>query len=154
MGLQKSGTGVGLLAASCGTVPNRVVFDPWRLAAKAVHALPDRGRALNDFTVRMFVPAPGADDVIAGGVALEVMDDVLRALLTLRPIESLRQIDVPVLFINGRLDHVRAHARRYLAATQNGRLLPIPGASHMVSVVRPREFTQALLEGYRDACGA
>ncbi|MFU8947464.1 alpha/beta fold hydrolase [Mycetocola zhadangensis] len=142
---------VGLLAAACATVPHPIVMHTWRVLAKGIHAFPDRGRALNDFAVRLFVPQPGATDVIAGGVALEVMDDVLLALLTLRPIERLAEIDVPVLFVNGRFDHVRAHARRYLAATRNARLVTVPGASHMVSVVRPVEFTEALLDGYRDA---
>lgn len=144
----------GLLAAACATVPHPVVMHTWRGIAKVIHRFPDRGRALNDFAVRLLVPEPGATDVIAGGVALEVMDDVLLSLLTLRPVERLREIEEPVLFVNGKLDHVRAHARRYLAATRNARLVTIPGASHMVSVVRPVQFTEALLEGYREATGA
>lgn len=141
----------GLLAAACATVPHPVIMHGWRAASKAIHTFPDRGRALNDFTVRLFVPQPGATDVVAGGVALEVMDDVLRSLLVLRPLERLTEIDVPILFVNGRFDHVRAHAARYLAATRNGRLVTVPGASHMVSVVRPHQFTDALLDGYRHA---
>ncbi|MCU1546164.1 MAG: Lysophospholipase, alpha-beta hydrolase superfamily [Homoserinimonas sp.] len=141
----------GLLAASCGTVPHPFLMHSWRGLAKVIHAFPDRGRALNDFAVRLFVPSPGADDVIAGGVALEVMDDALLALLKLHPIERLRQVREPVLFVNGRFDHVRLHASRYLAATTRGRLITVPGASHMVSVVRPHAFTNALLQGYADA---
>lgn len=144
----------GLLAAACATVPGPVIMHGWRMLAKGIHTLPDRGRALNDASVRLLVPRPGADDVIAGGVALEVMDDVLLSLLTLHPIERLREIEVPVLFVNGSLDHVRAHAKRYLAATRSGRLVTIPGASHMVSVVRPRQFTEAMLGGYAEATGA
>ncbi|MCU1559944.1 alpha/beta fold hydrolase [Mycetocola sp.] len=144
----------GLLAAACATVPHPVVMHGWRAISKVIGTFPDRGRALNDFTVRLFVPEPGATDVIAGGVALDVMDDVLLSLLELRPLERLAEIDVPVLFVNGRFDHVRAHAGRYLAATRNGRLITVPGASHMVSVVRPHAFTDALLEGYRDATSA
>jgi pimeloyl-ACP methyl ester carboxylesterase len=141
----------GLLAAACATVPHPVVMHGWRAASKVIARFPDRGRALNDFTVRLFVPQPGAADVIAGGVALDVMDDVLRSLLLLHPIERLSEIDVPVLFVNGRFDHVRAHAGRYLGATRNGRLVTVPAASHMVSVVRPHRFTAALLDGYREA---
>jgi len=141
----------GLLAAACGTAPSAAIMHGWRAIAKVIHLLPDRGRRLNDVTVRLFVPQPGATDVIAGGVALEVMDDVLLSLPRIHPVERLREIDVPVLFVNGRFDHVRAHARRYLDATRNGRLLTVPGSSHMVSVVKPREFTAALLDGYREA---
>ena len=141
----------GLLAASCGTVPGRVILGGWRLLALGIHTFPDRGRSLNDFVVRLFVPSPGAEDVIAGGVALEVMDDVLRELIALRPVQALRSIDVPVLFVNGRFDHIRWHARRYLVATPNGRVITVAGSTHMVSVVRPREFTEALLAGYAEA---
>lgn len=144
----------GLLAAACATVPHPVIMHGWRGISRVIGLFPDRGRALNDFTVRLFVPQPGATDVIAGGVALDVMDDVLLSLLSLNPLERLAEIDVPVLFVNGRFDHVRAHANRYLAATRNGRLVTVPGASHMVSVVRPHEFTDALLEGYRDVTAA
>ena len=143
----------GLLAASCGTVPTRLVLDGWRVLARGIHRFPDRGLALNNLAVRLFVPAPGSDDVIAGGVALEVMDDVLRQLQKLHPIESLARIDEPVLFVNGRLDHIRWHAARYLAATANGRLVTIPGATHMVPVARPAAFTEAMLEGYSEASG-
>ena len=143
----------GLLAASCGTTPNRAVLDGWRILARGIHALPDRGRGLNDFMVRMFVPRVGAEDVLAGGVALEVMDDVLRALRPVKPVRSLARIEEPVLFVNGRLDHFRLDARRYLAATPQGRLVTVPGATHMVSLVKPDRFTQLLLDGYAEAGG-
>lgn len=147
------GRAAGLLAAACGTVPNPVVMHAWRGIAKVIGRFPDRGRGLNDLAVRIFVPEPGATDVISGGVALDVMDDTIRALLSLRPLERLREIGEPVLFVNGRWDHVRAHARRYLAGTRNGRLVTVPGASHLVTVIRPHEFTAALLDGYREATG-
>jgi pimeloyl-ACP methyl ester carboxylesterase len=141
----------GLLAASCGTEPNRLVLDGWRILARGIHALPDHGRALNDFAVRMFVPPSGAVDVLAGGVALEVMDDVLRELRPVKPARSLARIDVPVVFVNGQLDHFRLHAGRYLAATHNGCLVTMPRTTHMLSVVRPEEFTRILLENYTKA---
>ncbi|HEV7956175.1 MAG TPA: alpha/beta fold hydrolase [Marisediminicola sp.] len=144
----------GLLAASCGTVPNRMIIDGWRLLAKGIHTLPDRGRALNDFALGIFVAPSGARDVLAGGVALEVMDDALQVIRALSPLASLAAIDEPVLFVNGRFDHVGLHAARFLAGTRRGRLVTVPGATHMVSVTHPAEFTQALLEGYTEATGA
>src|SRR5690606_38980062 len=38
----------GILAASCGTTPYRVLLDAWRVAARVIHTFPDRGRAFND----------------------------------------------------------------------------------------------------------
>ncbi len=143
----------GLLAASCGTVPHRIVIGGWRLLAKGIHRLPDRGRWLNDTALRSLVPSPGADDVLAGGVALEVMDDVLVDLLRVDPVTSLAKIEMPVLFVNGQFDHIRWHAARYLAAVADGRLVTIPGASHMVSAAKPEAFTRELLRGLADAAG-
>lgn len=135
----------GLLAASCGTQPYRIVLDSWRLAARVIHRFPDRGLALNNWAVRAAVRDPElANDVISGGVALEVMDDALRELRNLHPVSSLSTIDVPIWLVNGSLDHFRLEERRYLAAAPNARLIHVPGATHMVSLTRPAEFTRIL----------
>jgi pimeloyl-ACP methyl ester carboxylesterase len=137
---------VALIAASCGTRPYRVVLDSWRLAARGIHALPDRGLALNNWAVRAAVRDRDlADDVIAGGVALEVMDDALRELRALNPVASLARITQPVWLVNGTLDHFRLQERRFLAATPAGRLIHVRGASHMVSLTRPSEFTRIMM---------
>ncbi len=142
----------GLLAASCGTTPYRVVLDSWRLAARVIHTFPDRGLALNNWAVRAAVRDPElADDVISGGVALEVMDDALRELRQLTPLHSLRQIEHPVWLVNGTLDHFRLEERRYLRATAQGRLVHVPGATHMVSLTRPEVFTRILLDAVDEA---
>ncbi len=136
----------GILAASCGTTPYRAALDTWRLAARAIHLLPDRGVGLNNWTVRAIVRDPAlADDIIRGGVAVDVMDDALRELRPLRPIESLRRIPQPVLLVNGSFDHFRMQERAYLRAAQDARLVHLRGP-HMVSVTRSREFTDTLLD--------
>ena len=142
----------GLLAASCGTTPYRVVLDAWRAAARVIHRFPDKGRGLNDFAVHAAVRDPRlADDVLRGGVALDVMDDALRELRPLRPIASLRRIDLPVTLVNGSLDHFRLEERRYLGAARNGTLIHVRGATHMVSLTRSTQFTEVLLRSMDDA---
>ena len=137
----------GILAASCGTQPTRVVLDAWRLGAAAIHRLPDRGLALNNAVVRAVIRDPVyANDVIAGGVALEVMQDTLRELRGIHMAASLARIDLPVWFVNGTLDHIRLQERRFLAATQRGTLVRIPHATHMVSLAQPVAFTTLLVE--------
>jgi len=137
----------GILAASCGTQPTRLILDGWRVGAAVIHRFSDRGLALNNFMVRSFVRDPElANDVISGGVALEVMDDALRELRVLRVRQSLAAIPQPVWLVNGTLDHFRLQERRYLRAARNGRLLHVPGATHMVSVTRPEAFTRILVE--------
>jgi pimeloyl-ACP methyl ester carboxylesterase len=136
----------GILAASCGTTPYRAVLEGWRLAARVIHAFPDRGRGLHDFAVHAAVRDPQlADDVLRGGVALEVMDDALRELRPLRPIASLRRIEQPVTLVNGSLDHFRLQERQYLRAARRGQLVHVAGATHMVSLTRPAVFNEVLL---------
>lgn len=137
----------GILAASCGTQPTRIVLDAWRAAAAVIHRFPDRGLGLNNAAVRTFVRDPQlANDVIAGGVALEVMDDALRELRVLDVRRSLRAIPQPVWLVNGTLDHFRLQERSYLRAARDGRLVHITGATHMVSVTRPEAFNRVLFE--------
>jgi pimeloyl-ACP methyl ester carboxylesterase len=142
----------GILAASCGTQPSRVILDGWRVGAAAIHRFPDRGLSLNNALVRLTIRDPElANDVISGGVALEVMQDVLRELRGIRMVQSLSRIDVPVWLVNGTLDHIRLQERRFLAATRRGTLVRIPRATHMVSLAQPVAFTEVLLEAIRSA---
>jgi pimeloyl-ACP methyl ester carboxylesterase len=123
-------------------------------AARVIHTFPDRGRGLNDFAVRAAVRDPQlADDVLRGGVALEVMDDALRELRPLRPIASLKRIDLRVTLVNGSLDHFRLQERQYLRAARRGELVHVRGATHMVSLSRSREFTGVLLRAIGEASG-
>lgn len=140
----------GLLAASCGTVPYRWILAPYRAGANAISLLPDRGKAMNEFFVRAFVPRPGADDVLAGGAPLDVMDDVLRALRRLTPLDSIRRIDVPIWFVNGRFDHFRLQERAFVRAAAHGRLVHVPRANHMVSVTNPDAFTDVLVNALKE----
>ena len=154
LGAQRRERVAGLLAASCGTRPYRVVLDAWRAAARVIHRFPDRGRGLNDWAVRLAVRDPHlADDVLRGGVALEVMDDALRELRGLHPVRSLRAIPQPVWLVNGTLDHFRLEERRYASAAPNARLVHVRGATHMVSLTRPEEFERVLLDAL-DSTGA
>ncbi|MCU1424927.1 MAG: alpha/beta hydrolase [Microbacteriaceae bacterium] len=137
----------GLLLASCGTQPSRVILDGWRVGAAAIHRFPDRGLALNNAVVRLTIRDPQfANDVIAGGVALEVMDDTLRELRKIRMVDALSRIDLPVWLVNGTFDHIRLQERRFLAVTKRGTLVRIPRATHMVSLARPTEFTRVMLD--------
>ena len=135
----------GLVAASCGTRPRGAGLAGYRRLAAAIGRLPDRGRALNDLMVQAFLSGDGVDDVLAGGVALDVMAPALEAVGGLDPEAALRRIDVPVWFVNGRFDHFRIEERRMLRAAHEGRLVVVPGATHLVSLARPDDFTAVVL---------
>ncbi|MCD2441962.1 alpha/beta hydrolase [Agromyces sp. SYSU K20354] len=135
----------GLVAASCGARPRGAGLAGYRRLAALIGRLPDRGRAMNDAMVRLFLRGDAVDDVLAGGVALDVMAPALLAVGELDPEAALARIDVPVWFVNGRFDHFRFEERRMLRATPNGRLVVVPGATHLVSLARPDDFTAAVL---------
>src|SRR5665647_915924 len=70
----------GLVAAGCSSIPNQSATAAWLLAARGFAHLPDGGAWLNKRLVRTALPPEGAQDVAAGGFALEVMVDLLSAM--------------------------------------------------------------------------
>ena len=132
----------GLVAAGCSTRPLRPLVGAWQLAVRAIAHLPDEGARLNPLMVDLALPPAGARDVGAGGFALDVGRDVLRAA---RPVDDRTRIEVPVWLMNGRYDHFRGEERRFLTACQDGRLVVVPGATHLVSLVAPVRFTRVVL---------
>lgn len=140
----------GLVAASCCTRPWPVLVDGWALAARVIGHLPDGGARLNGLLVDLLLPAAGATDSGAGGFALEVMGDVLRAMRGAHPVDDLARVEAPVWLVNGQLDHFRGEERTFLRACRSGRLVVVPGATHLVSLVRPTRFTRVVLEALAD----
>ena len=135
----------GLVAAGCSAVPQGVLLDGYRLLARMIHRLPDRGLWLHETMVRRLLPAAGARDVLAGGAALDVMDSGLHATSTLTPLASLAAYSGPIWLVNGALDHFRLNERRFLAACRNGEVVVVPGATHLSSLAQPERFTAVLL---------
>jgi len=136
----------GVLAASCCTQPRGVGLAVYRRVAQAVARLPDGGAHLSDTLSRRFLPDQGYTDLVAGGVAVEVMVPGLTAMAGVDTEQDIRAIEAPVWFVNGRLDHFRIHERRFVRAASAGRLVLIPRATHLVSLTHPVAFNRVLLE--------
>ena len=136
----------GVLAASCSTQPHRVLLTGWAVGAHGIARLPDRGARLNQFFVDLALPPEGARDVGAGGFALDATNEVLREMTVATPLADLARIEAPVWLVNGAFDHFRGEERRFLAACRDGRLVVVPRATHLVSLVQPARFTRVLLE--------
>jgi pimeloyl-ACP methyl ester carboxylesterase len=143
----------GLIAASCSTRPHKVLLGGWALGARYIVRLPDGGAGLNQFFVDRVLPPEGAADAGAGGFALDVTGDVLREMAHATPLEDLALVEAPVWLVNGRLDHFRGEERRFLAACRDGRLVVVPGATHLVSLAQPARFTRVLLEALAEVDG-
>ncbi|MET0434763.1 MAG: alpha/beta hydrolase [Cellulomonas sp.] len=143
----------GLVAAACSTRPLVALVDGWAVLARGIARLPDAGAGLNQGMVDRVLSPAAAADVAAGGFALDVMDDVLRAMRAATPVEDLARVEAPVWLVNGRYDHFRGEERRFLRACRDGRLVVVPGATHLVSLTAPVGFTRAVL-GAVDAVSA
>ena len=143
----------GLVAASCQTLPRGAGLWGYRALARVIHRLPDRGAWLNDAMARRFLPADAVTDMSAGGVALDVMDTTLKAVGTLDPLDGLRRYPGPVWFAMGGLDHFRLSQRAFLTARPDASVVVVPHATHLVSLVKPVEFTRAVTDAAR-ALGA
>lgn len=134
----------GLVAASCSTYPSGVGLGGYRALAAAIKRLPDRGLGLNNAMARLAVGKSAADDLGAGGIALDVMDEALRATGTLNPLDGLARFAGPIWIVNGKLDHFRIDEKRFVRANPAAHLIVIPGATHLLSLVAPKEFGATL----------
>lgn len=135
----------GLVAAACSTRPLVALVGGWSVLARGIARLPDGGAGLNQGMVDRVLSPEAARDVAAGGFALDVVDDVLREMRAATPVEDLRRVRAPVWLVNGRYDHFRGEERRFLRACADGRLVVVPGATHLVSLTAPVGFTRAVL---------
>jgi len=140
----------GVLAAACSTRPHRVLVAGWSVGAQGIARLPDRGARLNQFFVDLALPPVAAADVGAGGFALDATNEVLREMAVATPLTDLARTEAPVWLVNGAFDHFRGEERRFLAACRDGRLVVVPHATHLVSLVQPARFTRVLLEALDD----
>lgn len=143
-----------VVAASCSTRPRGPALGAYRRLAAAITRLPDGGAGVGDALAARFLPEQGRTDVSAGGMAPDVMGPVLSGLGAVDPLADLRAIDAPVWLVNGRWDHFRGEERRFLRACRNGRLVVVPGATHLVSLVRPVAFNRILLDVVAEVSGA
>ena len=135
---------VGLVAASSSFVPSGPGLTGYRALAGLIHRLPDRGLGLHTFLVRRTLPPAGVKDVLAGGVALDVMAAGLAETGRLTPLADLRAYPGRVWLVNGAFDHFRLHQKRFLTAARHGTLVIVPRASHLVSLHQPDRFDRVL----------
>ena len=119
----------GLVASSCGTVPNRALIAGYRLLHRLGGPIPEY-------------------------VAATAFDEMLEGVAMLHPLQDIAQIRVPIWFINGQFDHFRLQEGRFLRTARRRAGLPakysslriIKGALHEASLSRPAEFNAAIVQ--------
>lgn len=145
----------GLVAASCSTPPRSRLRDAWMVASRWIERWPDQGARLNSTMVGLTLTAEAAEDVGAGGFALQVMTDVLQEIGRSDTLAALAAATSPVWIVNGRYDHFRTRERAMLAAARSSgaraRLVVVGRARHFVSLDAPVAFNRILLEAQAEA---
>jgi pimeloyl-ACP methyl ester carboxylesterase len=132
------------IAASCTALPRGAGLAAYRLLARGYDSLPDRGQWLTDRVLDRTLPPETRDDFGAGGCAYDAQDDALRSLSVLDLLAALQRIEVPLWFINGRYDQLRANERLFLRVARHAELIVVPRTTHLVTAMRPRVFNALL----------
>ncbi|GMA20366.1 alpha/beta hydrolase [Arsenicicoccus piscis] len=101
-------------------------------------------RAVNRVLVRI---APDLDvaAVVGGGGAYAALPSAWAAVMARCGPELLRDVDAPVLLVNGQLDQLGLHAKEFAAAAHAGATtVTVPRATHFAPVTHPEAVADAL----------
>jgi pimeloyl-ACP methyl ester carboxylesterase len=134
----------GFIAASCTAIPRGVGLATYRLLARGVDSLPDRGMWLTDRMLDRILPDETRDDFGAGGYALDAQDVALASLSVLDLLAALHRIAVPLWFVNGQFDQLRVNERLFMRVARHAELIVVPRTTHHVTVMRPGVFNAML----------
>lgn len=130
----------GFIAASCTAVPRGLGLATYRMLARRFDSLPDRGMRLTNAVLDRTLPEHTRGDFGAGGYALDAQDTALKSLSALDLLTAVSRIRVPLWFVNGQFDQLRASERLFTRLAPEAELIVIPRTSHLVSAMRPDVF--------------
>ncbi|MEU1982310.1 alpha/beta hydrolase [Nocardia sp. NPDC019395] len=134
----------GLVVAGSTSVPNRGLTVPFRLAHLFLSARRDGGERVSNRMFEAVLPIRVASAVGEGGIATEVIPDVVRAVGSFDPLTELGRCSGPVWLLNGSRDHFRAHEQQFAAAAARSRLLVVPRAGHYLPLAQPQLFARLI----------
>ncbi|MBS1698662.1 MAG: alpha/beta hydrolase [Actinobacteria bacterium] len=134
----------GFIGASCTALPHGAGLAAYRMLAGALNAMPDRGIWLSRQVLDATLPASTREDFGAGGYAMEVQDEALRALAALDLVSAVPRITVPTWFVNGQFDQLRTHETLYRRLAPSAEFIIVPRTTHLVTAMRPRVFNAVL----------
>ncbi|KZE41666.1 alpha/beta fold hydrolase [Microbacterium sp. T32] len=132
------------VAASCTSIPRGAGLAAYRFLARRFDGLPDRGLGLTNYVLDRTLPPETRADFGAGGYAFDAQDTALASLSVLDLLAALRQIDVPLWFINGEWDQLRVNEKLFLSIARDAELIVVPRTTHLVTAMRPRVFNALL----------
>ncbi|MBO9627661.1 MAG: alpha/beta hydrolase [Microbacterium sp.] len=134
----------GLIAASCTALPHGAGLTTYRMLARALDALPDRGLWLADRIIEATIPEENRGDFAAGGYALDAQDTALGSLAALDLATAVARIEIPLWFVNGQYDQLRLNESLFQRLAPHAELIVVPRTTHLVTAMRPRVFNAVL----------
>ncbi|KDA06235.1 hydrolase [Microbacterium sp. CH12i] len=134
----------GFIGASCTALPRGAALAGYRFAARAFNSLPDQGQWLTAQVLAATLPEDTRSDFAAGGYAFNAQDVALASLAELDLLAAVRRITMPLWWINGQFDQLRAQERLFHRLTPQSELLVVPRTSHLITAMRPRVFNALL----------
>jgi pimeloyl-ACP methyl ester carboxylesterase len=134
----------GLVAMGCSTANTASMAWVYRTAAALAGRFPEYANRLSAYGFRRALPKPVADAVLAGGVACEVMPEVVAALTAHDHLGALAAYPRPVWLVNGSRDPFRSDERAFLAACHDGRLIRLPRTGHVTTLADPTRLARLL----------
>jgi pimeloyl-ACP methyl ester carboxylesterase len=145
----------GLVLMGCSAVPTGLGAAAYRGYARLVERVGQEraGRAANRVMARL-AGRENLDTVLTGGESYEATADAWAAVMAdCRP-ELLTAVACPVLLLNGGLDHLGVHARRYAACCRDARIRTVRRATHLMPISHPEAVAGALAEFVREVSAA
>nr|WP_314842443.1 alpha/beta hydrolase [uncultured Microbacterium sp.] len=137
----------GLIAASCTSLPRGAGLSAYRLIARAVDRLPDRGMWITRRMLAATIPIETRGDFAAGGYALDTQDAALRTLAALDIVTAVQRISIPLWFVNGQYDQLRLNEPLFRRLAPHAELIVVPRTTHLVTAMRPDIFNAVLRLG-------
>src|SRR5690606_31683872 len=132
------------IGASCTALPRGAALASYRFAARAFNSLPDQGQWLTARVLAATLPDDTRQDFAAGGYAFDAQDVALASLAALDLLADVRRLQIPLWWINGQYDQLRAQERLFRRLTPHSELIVVPRTSHLVTAMRPRVFNALL----------
>lgn len=133
-----------LIAASCTALPHGAGLTAYRMIARAVDRLPDRGMWLTERILDATIPLETRADFAAGGYALDTQDVALRYLSALDLATAVARIEIPLWFVNGQYDQLRVNELLFRRLAPHAELVVVPRTTHLVTAMRPDVFNAVL----------
>lgn len=107
---------------------------------------PDRMARATNRMVRWLGARPEVADALPGGEAYAALPAAWQVVMDECGPDLLHDVDCPVVLVNGQLDQMRLHVRRYAAAAGGARVVTVPRATHLMPLTHPERLAEILLE--------